>query len=221
MERPEELKKNEPLMWSAGTGAEVWDMFCAAIAGDLETIQRLVKRNASLVRCHYSYRTPLYFAVRENQIDVARFLLEHGTDPLALAVNDSLLCIARDRGYGEMEKLLENSPQGNAIAAAIRERNPESVFWLFQGPSSPDQSGVVSWIPEGTCVTVSPQWRLHVTEQTGGGEPVLKASAINDQFSGDSPLDLAIEHPEGGRIIITEGQPDWWEGGGPVGCASN
>ena len=71
MIRPEELKKNQPLKWSPGTGTDVWDMFCAAITGHLETIKRLVNRDASLVRCHHSYRTPLYFAVRENQIEVA------------------------------------------------------------------------------------------------------------------------------------------------------
>src|SRR6185436_16948678 len=83
--------------------------------------------------------TPLYFAVRENRIEVARFLLERGTDPLALAVNDSLLDITRDRGYAEMEKLLSTiyagtlgaSPQGDAVAAAIRERNPEKVRSLL------------------------------------------------------------------------------------------
>src|SRR5712692_3378780 len=139
MIRPEELKKDEPLKWSTGTGADVWEMFCAAIAGDLETIQRLVTRDASLVRCHYAYRTPLYFAVRENQIEVARFLLEHGADPLGLAVNDSLLDIARDRGHAELEKLLETtyaslhgaSTKGEPIAAAIRERNPEKVRSLL------------------------------------------------------------------------------------------
>ena len=139
MTRPEELKKNEPLKWSAGTGIEVWEMFCAAISGDLDTIRRLVDGNPSLVRCHYAYRTPLYFAVRENQVEVARFLLERGTDPLALAVNDSLLDITRDRGYAEMEKLLSSiyagtlgaSPQGDAVAAAIRERNPEKVRSLL------------------------------------------------------------------------------------------
>lgn len=137
--RPEELKKDEPLKWSTGTGTEVWEIFCAAVAGDLETIQRLVNRNPSLVRCHFRYRTPLYFAVRENQMEVARFLIEHGTDPLGLAVNDSLLDSAGDRGYGEMQKMLESlyastqgaSPKGNAIAAAIRERNPEKVRGLL------------------------------------------------------------------------------------------
>jgi ankyrin repeat protein len=144
MSRPEELKKSEPLKWSAGTGTEVWDMFCAAITGDVEMIRRLVNRNPSLARCHFGYRTPLYFAVRENQVEVARFLIEHGADPFALAFNDSLLDIARDRGYTEMGKMLKSvyastrgaSPEGNAIAAAIRERNPARVRSLLD--AAPD-----------------------------------------------------------------------------------
>ena len=139
MIQPEELKKNEPLTWSTGAGIDVWNMFRAAIAGDLETVRGLVRKDPSIVRCHYTYRTPLYFAVRENRIDVVRFLLEHGCDPLSLAVNDTLLDIARDRGYHEMEKLLETelagrhhaSPQGNEVAAAIRERNLEKVRSLL------------------------------------------------------------------------------------------
>ena len=75
MIQPEALKKDEPLLWSAGKGTDVWAMFSAAIAGDLEAIKRLVGRDASLVRCHYAYRTPLYFAVRENRSEVAAFLL--------------------------------------------------------------------------------------------------------------------------------------------------
>jgi len=135
MIQPEALKKNEPLTWSPGMGAEVWEMFCAAITGDLETIKRLVEKDPSLVRCHHAYRTPLYFAMRENQIEVATFLLEHGADPLGLAVNDTFLDIARDRGYEEMQKLLEAklaslhgaSPKGEGIAAAIRERDLAKV----------------------------------------------------------------------------------------------
>jgi ankyrin repeat protein len=139
MIRPDELKKNEPLVWSTGTGTDVWDLFCAVIGGDLETVKRQVDKDPAIVRCHYAYRTPIYFAVRENQIEVAAFLLEHGADPLSLAVNDSLLDIARDRGYGEMQKLLEvtltsaqgASPKGNAVAAAIRELNLEKVRSLL------------------------------------------------------------------------------------------
>ena len=139
MTRPEALTKNEPLMWSPGRGTDVWEMFCAAITGDLGTITRLVKTDPSLLRCHYAYRTPLYFAVRENQVEVAGFLLDHTPDPLALAVNDSLLDIARDRGYLEMETLLETklasahgaSPKGEALGAAIRERSLAKVRSLL------------------------------------------------------------------------------------------
>jgi ankyrin repeat protein len=139
MIQPEELKRNEPLLWSPGTGTQVWEMFCAAIGGELPTIERLVGKDPSLVRCHYAYRTPLYFAVRENQLEVAAFLLEHGTDPLALAVEDSLLDITRDRGYLELEQVLETklaglhgaSPQGEAVAAAIRERDAPRVRSLL------------------------------------------------------------------------------------------
>jgi hypothetical protein len=29
MIQPDELKKNEPLIWSTGTGTDAWEMFCA------------------------------------------------------------------------------------------------------------------------------------------------------------------------------------------------
>src|SRR5262249_45829543 len=71
---------------------------------------------------------PVYFAVRENRIDVVRFLLEHDTDPLDLWVDDDPMEIAHDRGYGEMERLLietletkfNASTRGEPIAAALR-----------------------------------------------------------------------------------------------------
>lgn len=143
MIQPDELKKNEPLRWSTGTGVDVWEMFCACTSGNLKTVKTLVKKDASLVRCRYNYRTPLYFAVRENQIEIVRFLLEYGADPLSLAVNDTLLDIARDRGYAEMEKLLEAnladahgaSTKGAPIAAAIRERDIPKVRSLLDASS--------------------------------------------------------------------------------------
>src|SRR5262249_52585401 len=82
---------------------------------------------------------PLYFAVRENRLDVAAFLLERDPDPIGLAVNDSLLDIARDRGYREMEVLLETmlaklhgaSSRGEPLAQAIRERDLPRVRTLL------------------------------------------------------------------------------------------
>ncbi len=128
MTQPDELKKPEPLTWSHGTGVEVWEAICAAMSGDLGATKRLVERDPGLVRSHYEYRTPLYFAVRENRLEVARFLLDRGANQLGLAVGDSHVVTARDRGYVDMERLLVANlasahgiaAGGEEIAAAIR-----------------------------------------------------------------------------------------------------
>jgi ankyrin repeat protein len=56
----------------------------ACRAGDLAAVRALSAQDPSLARAHYDYRKPLYFAVRENRVDVARFLLEHDRNPLDL-----------------------------------------------------------------------------------------------------------------------------------------
>jgi RNA polymerase sigma factor (sigma-70 family) len=134
--RPEALKQKKPWMWSPGIGADVWEMFCACITGDLEAVKRLLDRDPSLARSHYEYRTPLSFAVRENHVEIATYLLDHGADPLALG---DVLQIARDRGYVDMERLLETkfaslhgaSAKGETVAAAIRERDTGKVRQLL------------------------------------------------------------------------------------------
>src|SRR5262245_34795737 len=131
MIQPDALKKDEPLFWSPGKGSDVWEMFCAAINGDLETIKRLVDKDPSLVRSQYDYRTPLSFAVRANQLAVAAYLIEHG----ATFEFGNLLEMASDRGYAEMHKMLASAlgishdpaSGGEVIAAAIRERDFSKV----------------------------------------------------------------------------------------------
>ncbi len=139
MTQPDDLKKDEPLLWATGKGTDVWKLFCACISGDLKAVKRLLKKDPSLARTHYAYRTPIYFAVRENQVAVTKYLLTHGADPLSLAVNDSLLEICRDRGYVEMEQLLAAnfsqtkgaSTQGELVAAAIRAHDLAKVKGLL------------------------------------------------------------------------------------------
>lgn len=131
MNRPQALSQDAPLTWSPGKGTEVWDLFCACIQGDLPAVQRLIAQDPALVRCQHNYRKPLYFAVRENRLDIAAFLLERDPDPFGLAVNDSLIEITRDRGHAEMGRLLEAkfaerfgaSPRGEPVAAVIREHD--------------------------------------------------------------------------------------------------
>jgi ankyrin repeat protein len=136
---PDELKKSDKLKWSAGTGTALWDLFCACIAGELAVIGRLLENDPSLVRGQYAYRSPLYFAVREDQLEAAEYLLDRGANPIGLGVHDSLLEICRDRGYGAMETMLEArlerlygiAPAGERIARAIRERDLPAVRSLL------------------------------------------------------------------------------------------
>ena len=128
MLQPADLKSDQKLLWSPGRGTDVWALIQASASGDLATVRALVATEPSLARAHYDYRKPLYFAVRENRIDVVRFLLEHDRNPMDLWVDDDPIEIARDRGYTEMEQLLRHtletrfnaSPKGDPIASALR-----------------------------------------------------------------------------------------------------
>jgi ankyrin repeat protein len=192
MIQPEALKKNEPLLWSTGTGTDVWEMFCACRAGDLETVKRLLHKDPSIARSQHAYRTPIYFAVRENQIEVATFLLEHGADPLSLAVHDSLLQICRDRGHVELEKLLEASlartqgasSKGEAVAEAIRKRDLEKMRALLD--AEPDL------LHAGDGRSNQPIHWAVMTRQIEAIDELLERGAdINAaRFDGASPIQL-------------------------------
>jgi ankyrin repeat protein len=147
MLQPAELKSTEKLLWSPGRGADLWKLFQACIDGDLEGVRALIGTDPSLARAHYDYRKPLYFAVRENRIDVVRFLLEHDRNPIDLWVDDNPLEIARDRGYAEMERMLADtfekehnaSPKGEAVAQALREHDLQRMRALLD--TQPDLIG--------------------------------------------------------------------------------
>ena len=135
MTRPAELAANAPLLWSPGTGTQVWNLFTAVVSGDLAAVEALLDEEPALVRAQHAYVQPLYFAVRENRLAIARLLLDHGANALAFTVGHTYLDIARQRGYGEMEALLRDhleqamnaSEKGNAIAAAIRAGDADEV----------------------------------------------------------------------------------------------
>ena len=100
---------------------------------------RLIAKDRSLARAHYDYRKPLYFAVRENRVDVARFILDHDTNPLDLWVDDDPIEIARDRGYAAMERMLVDtletkfnaSVKGEAVALALRKHQLKKMRELL------------------------------------------------------------------------------------------
>jgi hypothetical protein len=136
MIQPEALRQDRPWLWSPGHGRDVWAMLVACTTGDIDTVRGLVARDPSLIRSHYEYRTPLSFAVRANQLAVAEFLLDRGAARVGLG---DPLEMARDRGYGDMERLLVRkfdelhgaSVKGDAVAAAIRDYNPARLRGLI------------------------------------------------------------------------------------------
>jgi len=145
MVQPEELKTDTPLLWSPGTGTDVWRLFCACVSGDLATVTQLIDTNPSLVRAHYEYRTPLYFAVRENQIAVVRFLLERGAEPFWNG--DDLVDMARLRGHREMEALIESRRpthrrqrhSGSALVQAVIRGDLDAVRSLLERGADPNE----------------------------------------------------------------------------------
>jgi ankyrin repeat protein len=139
MRQPAALKSDQKLLWSAGRGTDVWALIQACISGDLEAVRALIARDPSLARAHYDYRKPLYFAVRENRVEVVRFLLEYDYNPLDLWMDDDPLEIARDRGYAVMEALLSDtletrfnaSPKGDPVAQALRDHDLKRMRQLL------------------------------------------------------------------------------------------
>ena len=139
MLQPAALKSDQKLMWSQGRGTDLWALIQACTSGDLEVVRALIAKDPSLARAHHDYRKPLYFAVRENRLEVVRFLLEHDRNPLDLWVDDDPLEIARDRGYTAMEQLLSHtletkfnaSPKGEPVALALRNHDVKQMRELL------------------------------------------------------------------------------------------
>lgn len=149
MRRPDALRSKKPLAWSTGTGVSVWKMLHACAAGQERVVRRLLKRDPALARCQHVYRTPLYFAVRENHASIAELLLERGADPLGLIVNDPLPTVARDRGYDALADWLDAwlaekcnaSPRGEPVAEALRQRDLPRAAALLDGDPSRMSAG--------------------------------------------------------------------------------
>ena len=189
MLRPAALKSDQPLTWSAGRGTDVWALFQACATGDLPTVQALVAKDRSLARAHYDYRKPLYFAVRENHVDVARFLLEHDTNPMDLWVDDDPIEIARDRGYAAMERMLLDtletkfnaSAKGEPVALALREHDLKKMRALLD--AEPDL------LSKGDKRSNQPIHWATMTRQLEAIDELLRRGADINAADGRRPAD--------------------------------
>ena len=112
MIQPPELKLNLPVKLSneaMTTTAAVWKMIVASKNGDLVTMKELVEECPELIYAQYNYTPPIHFAVREGHAELVKYLLDHGAhDPSykTYPFLDSLITIAADRGYSDIEQRL-------------------------------------------------------------------------------------------------------------------
>lgn len=188
--QPAELRSDQGLLWSPGRGADVWALIQACTSGDLDAVRALIDKDPSLARSHYDYRKPLYFAVRENRLEIVRLLLDHDRNPLDLWVDDDPLEIARDRGYTEMEQLLSRtletrfnaSSKGEPIALALREHDLKRLRELLD--AQPDL------IAKGDKRSTQPIHWAAMTRQLDAIDELLRRGAnINAQrMDGARPI---------------------------------
>ncbi len=147
---PENLETDEYDGWYMGRGRSVKRAVKAAMEGDLDTIRACVDAEPELLHCNIRYREPLYFAVGNNHIEAARFLIDSGAEITYKSGNrhhQRPIERAEDRGFGEVAELLKSSlekrydvlyrPEGEEIAALIREHDLSAALeYLDRSPES-------------------------------------------------------------------------------------
>jgi ankyrin repeat protein len=121
MIHPRELKLYLPIEISNGvisTTTKVWEILLASRNGDLNKVKMLADECPELMYAQYNYAPPIHFAVREGHIELVKYLLAHGAhdpDYRFYPFQESLQTVANDRGYTEIENLLNEYAANTTI----------------------------------------------------------------------------------------------------------
>ena len=113
MIQPNELKLHLPIEVGDGlisTTTKVWEILLASYNGDIEKVKALCNGCPGLVYAQYNYAPPIHFAVRQGHVGLVKYLLAQGAhDPsyLFYPFQENLQTVANDRGYIEIEGLLD------------------------------------------------------------------------------------------------------------------
>ena len=210
MIKPEELSSERPHgPWNC-RGCDIWEVICAATAGDADEIRRLLERDPNLYRAAYWYTQPIHFAVREGHADAVQALLDAGADPTLTGMSgEDLLTIARDRGHHEVVQLLEEAcsrrglngsvetPDDHAIhrAAAAGDRDqvstlldadPQLVHRRDRAGGTPLHQAVAASEGEVVALLLERGADIHAVHASGPGSESGYAAA------GFQPIDLAF-----------------------------
>lgn len=93
------------------TTGKVWEILLAGDRGDLDTVKRMAGECPALLYAQYNYAPPIHFAVREGHTELVGYLLSQGAHDPAYRFypfQESLQTVANDRGYYEIETLLDD-----------------------------------------------------------------------------------------------------------------
>jgi ankyrin repeat protein len=114
MTQPEEMKtKSYVYGVEKLNGYDAWALFEACGRGDMPMAKALLAKDRRLVNAQYWYQFPIHMAVLAGHAGIVKLLLDRGADPGQSRYTynswDKLLICARERGYRQIESLLERA----------------------------------------------------------------------------------------------------------------
>jgi ankyrin repeat protein len=116
MTQPEEMKTRTYVYGVEKlNGYDAWALFEACAQGDMPKVKDLLAKDGRLVNAQFWYQFPLHMAVRAGQAQIVKLLLDRGADPGQSRFTyhswDKLLLCTRERGYRQIEALLQGAMQ--------------------------------------------------------------------------------------------------------------
>lgn len=191
-------------------GATIARLIEAVRAGDVPTVQSMLKARPELARMEAGNHQPLHFAVLNRSPELVRLLMEHGASaregvyPHREATTP--LTIAAERGYDEIVAIIEQAEQRRRKQTSGRDAAPDPGD-LFRAIGSGDDDraialmesnpalvqtrhSVVGWTPlhaAARCLNL----RIVTWLLDNGGEIEPRARVNDSQAHEHTPLDLA------------------------------